>query len=63
MLLSFSAQVNDAMALQDATAIFHFLQRRGYILPAEGFFCPPPQPDLKRGATPLNGVDMIKVRV
>lgn len=51
------------MALQDATAIFHFLQRRGYILPAEGFFCIPPQPDLKRGATPLNGVDMIKVSV
>ncbi len=59
--LNFLLQVYDALALHDATGLFHFLQRRGYILSGEGFFCPPPQPDLIRGATPLTGVDMIKV--
>ena len=58
-------QVNDTLALKDATALFQFLQRRGYILAdtSEGALPLPPLPSLLRDASPLTGVDMIKVRV
>ena len=55
------------MAKQDAVALYCFLLNRGYILPepAGGALpvLPSPLPALIRDATPLTGVDMIKVRV
>lgn len=59
-------QVNDSLAKQDAVALYHFLQHRGYIaedpthsLPA----LPAELPALKRHPSPLTGVDMIKVPI
>ncbi len=60
-------QVNDSMAKQDAVALYCFLLNRGYILPeragGELPVLPSPLPALIRDATPLTGVDMIKVRL
>lgn len=58
--------MNDSLALQDAVALYNFLQHRGYlaadpdlssVLPV----LPAQLPALKRQPSPLTGVDMIKV--
>jgi hypothetical protein len=68
-------QVNDITARADAVALYQFLLGRGYILPDVSPTSTPavancdvslprlpsPFPALKRKATPLTGVDMIKV--
>jgi hypothetical protein len=58
--------VSDAYGRQDAIALYQFLLGRGYLLPDPAAdsalpVLPCPLPALKRGATPLTGVDMIKV--
>jgi hypothetical protein len=60
-------QVSDAYGRQDAVALYQFLLGRGYILPDPAAdsalpVLPSPLPALKRGPTPLTGVDMVKVR-
>ncbi|CAM9685765.1 unnamed protein product [Ectocarpus fasciculatus] len=52
-------EVYDDMALTDATALFRFLQRRGYIGESKEFPVGP-LPNLLRMATPLTGVEMIE---
>lgn len=47
------------MALTDATALFRFLQRRGYIGESKEFPVGP-LPNLLRMATPLTGVEMVE---
>lgn len=52
----------DDIAEKDASALFRFLQRRGYI--AESPDWPlPPLPPLLRASTPLTGVEMIEAPV
>lgn len=51
----------DDLALRDATALFRFLARRGYISPAaDSALMVQETPPLLREASPLVGVDMIK---
>jgi hypothetical protein len=64
----YPVQVSDAYGRQDAIALYQFLLGRGYLLPdpaADSALpaLPSPLPALKRGATPLTGVDMIKVTI
>ena len=58
----FFLQVYDDIALIDATALFRFLQRRGYIAESADFPLGP-LPSLLRMATPLTGVEMIEAPV
>lgn len=55
-------QVYDDVALADAKALFHFLQRRSYIAQSPEFPLPP-LPCLLREATPLTGVEMVEAPV
>lgn len=50
------SDVSDELAIQDAAALYRFLQRRGFIRGAEKLT---PQRPLKRQASPLTAVDMI----
>ncbi|KAJ1420601.1 hypothetical protein B484DRAFT_128920 [Ochromonadaceae sp. CCMP2298] len=52
-------EVHADTAGKDAAALFSFLQRRGYVLLAEGEVLPP-APPLLRPPSPLTGVDMIQ---
>jgi len=54
------SDVSDELAIQDAAALYRFLQRRGFIRGAEKLTQPPP---LKRQASPLTAVDMIDAQV
>ena len=62
----------DSFAKKDAVALYQFLLGRGYILPeptaataatADLPIVPTQLPALRRDATPLTGVDMIKVNM
>jgi hypothetical protein len=55
-------QVYDDLALQDATALFRFLARRGYVTPAADSPLLIEHPALLRPPSPLTGVDMIKAQ-
>lgn len=49
------SDVEDHLAAHDATALFRFLQRRGFIAGD-----PPPLPEPQCDATPFTGVDVVK---
>jgi predicted deacylase len=56
--------VSDEYALQDAKAIYRFLQHRGYITQAATATATTSEvPALKRDASPLTGVDMVEAPV